>query len=322
MTYAEVTQFGNSEQIHFLESADPVVSDGQLLIEIQSAGINFSDIMARLGVYPDIPRPPFRPGFEVAGRVTSIGKGVKGFSVGDGVAAIMLAGGGYATHAVVDANTAIKLPPGLDFDRAAGLMVQGLTAYLLLKEAAAGKDDTVLISAAAGGVGSLAVQIAKKRGARVVGLASEAKHPFIKTLGADVAIDYGASGWSESVVSATKSKGVSVYLDSLGDLEQGAASMATFGRWFLYGMRDQRTASAAPGQFAGHLLEKNVTLRGYTLQSSFQHVPLALEDLFAWVADGSLKIDVTRYPLRDAAKAQDDFAARKTTGKVVLKPFA
>jgi NADPH:quinone reductase-like Zn-dependent oxidoreductase len=84
MTYAEVTQFGNSEQIHFLESADPVVSDGQLLIEIQSAGINFSDIMARVGVYPDIPRPPFRPGFEVAGRVKSIGKGVKGFSVGDG----------------------------------------------------------------------------------------------------------------------------------------------------------------------------------------------------------------------------------------------
>src|SRR6267143_197844 len=147
MTYAEVTQFGNSEQIHFLESADPVVSDGQLLIEIQSAGINFSDIMARLGVYPAIPRPPFRPGFEVAGRVTSIGKGVQGFSVGDGVAA---------------------------------MMVQGLTAYLLLKEAAAGKDDTVLISAAAGGVGSLAVQIAKKRGARVVGLASEAKHTFIK----------------------------------------------------------------------------------------------------------------------------------------------
>src|SRR5882672_4838863 len=156
MTYSEGTQFGNSEQIHFFGSADPVVSDGQLLIEIQSAGINFSDIMARLGVYPTIPRPPFRPGFEVAGRVKSIGKGVQGFSVGDGVAAMMLAGGGYATHAVVDANTAIKLPPGLDFDLAAGLMVQGLTAYLLLKEAAAGKDDTVLISAAAGGVGSLA----------------------------------------------------------------------------------------------------------------------------------------------------------------------
>jgi NADPH:quinone reductase-like Zn-dependent oxidoreductase len=86
-------------------------------------------------------------------------------------------------------------------------------------------------------------------------------------------------------------------------------------------MRVQRTTSAVAGQFVGHLLEKNVTLRGYTLQSGLQHVPLALKDLFAWVADGSLKIDVTRYPLRDAAKAQDDFAARKTTGKIVLKPF-
>src|SRR5258706_11053526 len=106
MTYAEVTQFGNSEQIHFLERADPVVSDGQLLIEIQSAGINFSHIMARLGVYPAISRPPFLPGFEVAGRVKSIGKGVQGFSGGDGVAAMMLAGGGYATHALGDANNA------------------------------------------------------------------------------------------------------------------------------------------------------------------------------------------------------------------------
>src|SRR5260370_30625902 len=103
MTYAEVTQFGNSNQIHFLESADPVVSDGQLLIEIQSAGINFSDIMARLGVYPAIPRPPFRPGFEVAGRVTSLGRGGKDFSLRDGGAALLLAGGGYAPHATVGA---------------------------------------------------------------------------------------------------------------------------------------------------------------------------------------------------------------------------
>jgi NADPH2:quinone reductase len=321
VTYAEVTEFGNSEHIHFRENADPVASDGQLLIEIQSAGINFSDIMARTGVYAAIPQPPFRPGFEVTGRVASVGKRVKDFSVGDGVAAMMLGGGGYATHAVIDADTAIKLPSGLDFDIAAALMVQGLTAYLVLKEAAAGKDDTVLISAAAGGLGSLAVQISKKRGARVVGLASEAKHHFVKALGADVVIDYSKPGWSRSVMSATNAKGVTVYLDSQADLEQGAASMAPFGRWFLFGIRDQRAASGPAGQFVGYLLEKNLTLRGYTLQSSFQHIPLALKDLFAWVADGSLKVDITRYPLRDAAKAQDDFAARRTTGKVVLKPF-
>jgi NADPH:quinone reductase len=321
MTYAEVTQFGNSEQIHFRESADPVVSDGQLLIEIQSAGVNFSDLMARTGVYPAIPRPPYRPGFEVAGRVAAVGNGVKGFSVGDGVAAMMLGGGGYATHAVVDANAAFRLPPGLDFDIAAALTVQGLTAHLVLKEAAAGKDDTVLIAAAAGGVGSLAVQIAKKRGARVVGLASESKHNFVTACGADVVIDYGNPRWAQSVLSATKNKGVTVYLDSYADLEQGAASMAAFGRWFIFGIRDQQTTAGPAGQFVGYLMEKNVTLRGYTLQSSFQHVPLALKDLFGWVADGSLRIDITRYPLRDAAKAQDDFAARKTTGKVILKPF-
>ena len=321
MRYAEVETFGGSEQIQFFESPDPVASEGTLLIEVQSAGINFADVLARMGVYPSIPSAPFRPGFEIAGPVTSVGRGVNGFSVGDRVAAIMLAGGGYSTHAVVAADTAIKLPPGFDYDIAAALMVQGLTAYLVLKEAGVKKGDTVLISAAAGGLGSLAVQISKKLGATVIGLASKAKHKFIKELGADVAIDYTNPGWSQSVLSATDNQGVNVYLDSQGDLEQGVASMATLGRWFLYGARDQHATSAPSSQFLSHVIENNIMLRGYTVQSSFQHVPLAIKDLFAWVADGSLKIDVTRYPLRDAAKAQDDFAARKTTGKVILKPF-
>ena len=200
-------------------------------------------------------------------------------------------------------------------------MVQGLTAYLVLKEAGVTKGDTVLIAAAAGGLGSLAVQISKKLGAQVIGLASKAKHESIKALGAHVAIDYTDAGWSQAVLSATDNKGANVYLDSQGDLEQGVASMAARGRWFLYGARDQRATSVLSTHFLVRLIEKNVMLRGYTVESSFQHVPLAIKDLFAWVADGSLKIDITRYPLRDAAKAQDDFAARKTTGKVILRPF-
>jgi len=115
------------------------------LIEIQSAGMNFADVMVRMGMYPSIPSAPFRPGFEIAGPVTSVGKGVNGFSVGDGVAAIMLAGGGYSTHAVIPAETAIKLPSGFDYDIAAALMVQGLAAYLVLKEAGVTKGDTVLM---------------------------------------------------------------------------------------------------------------------------------------------------------------------------------
>jgi NADPH2:quinone reductase len=321
MNYAVVQAFGGSEQIQFFESPDPLVTEGKLLIEIRSAGMNFADVMARTGIYPSIPRAPFRPGFEIAGLVKSVGRGVSGFSVGDRVAAITLAGGGYSTHAVVAADTAIKLPLGFDYDIAAALMVQGLTAYLVLKEAGLTQGETVLISAAAGGLGSLAVQIAKKLGATVIGLASKAKHKFVKERGADVAIDYTNSEWSKAVLSATDNQGVNVYLDSQGDLEQGVASMAKLGRWFLYGARDQRATSTLSSHFLVHLLENNVTLRGYTVESSFQHFALAINDLFAWAADGSLKIDVTRYPLRDAAKAQDDFAARRTTGKVILKPF-
>ena len=320
MRYAEVNAFGGSEHIHLLEGPDPVASEGTLVIEVQSAGVNFADLLARTGVYPPIPRAPFRPGFEVAGRVTSVGEGVNGISVGDGVAAL-LEGGGYATHAVIPAEAAIKLPSGFDYDLAAALTVQGRTAYLILKEAGLQQGETVLISAAAGGVGSIAVQISKKLGARVIGLASEAKHKFIKELGADVAIDYNSAGWSQAVLSATANKGVNVYLDSQGDLEQGVASMARLGRWFLYGARDQRATFAPANRFLIRLLENNVTLRGYTVQSSVQLVPLAFKDLFAWVADGSLKIDITRYPLRDAGRAQDDFAGRKTTGKVILKPL-
>lgn len=322
MKYAEVKKFGGSEQIQILESPDPTVSEGQLLIEVHSAGVNFSDIMARMGIYPAIQRAPFRPGFEIAGVVKAIGKGVKGFSIGDRVAAIILAGGGYSTHVVIPAETVIQLPPGFDFDVGAALMVQGLTAYLLLKEAGLKKGETVLISAAAGGLGSLAVQIAKKLGAKVIGLASESKHRLIKELGADAAIDYNKPDWSKDVLAATQNQGVNVYLDSQGDLEQGVATVAKLGHWLLYGIRHQGALSSAPSiQFLGHLLENNITLRGYTLESSVQHIPLAIKDLFTWVADGSLKIEIKQYSLREAAKAQDDFAARKTTGKVILKPL-
>jgi NADPH2:quinone reductase len=287
MKYAEVKAFGGSDQIRFSEAPDPAASEGQLVIEIRSAGVNFSDIMARTGIYPSIPRAPFRPGFEIAGPVKSVGKGVNGFSVGDGVAAIIPSGGGYATHAVVAADTAIKLPRGFDYDIAAALMVQGLAAYLVLKQSGARRGETVLVSAAAGGLGSLAVQISKKLGARVIGLASEAKHKLIEELGADVAVDYTKSGWSQAVLAATDNKGVNVYLDSQGDLEQGVASMARLGRWLLYGIRDQRATSAPAGRFLGRLLENNVMLRGFTVESSLQDAPPAIKDLFAWIADGS-----------------------------------
>jgi NADPH:quinone reductase len=322
MKYAEVKKFGGSEHIQIRESPDPIVSEGQLLIEVQSAGVNYSDIMARTGVYPAIPNAPFRPGFEIAGVVKAVGKGVNAFSVGDGVTAMTLAGGGYSTHVVIPAETGIKIPPGFDFDVAAALTVQGLTAHLVLKESGLKKGETVLISAAAGGLGALAVQIAKKLGARVIGLASESKHKFIKDLGADVAIDYTKPGWSNSVLSATNGQGANVFLDSQGDLEQGAASVAKLGRWFLYRIRDHGGATSIPTiPFLVRLLENDITFRGYTLLSSAQHIPLAFKDLFAWVTDGSLRVDIKRYPLREAGKAQDDFASRKTTGKVILKPF-
>ena len=160
MKYVEVSQFGGPEVLKIVDKETPTVADGMLVVEVKAAGVNYADVAARQGSFPAIAKAPFLPGFEVAGVVSEVGKGVKGFNVGDSVAAIT-SDGGYASHVVIPAAAAIPVPRGLDHFIATALLVQGLTAYLLLEQAQTKKDDVVLIAAAAGGVGSLAVQLAK-----------------------------------------------------------------------------------------------------------------------------------------------------------------
>jgi NADPH:quinone reductase-like Zn-dependent oxidoreductase len=160
-------------------------------------------------------------GFEIAGLVKGIGKGVEGFREGDSVAAI-IQGGGYATHAVITAATAIPLPAGLDHALAVAVLVQGVTAYILLDEAKVKQGDAVLISAAGGGLGNLAVQIAKGRGAKVVGLSSKSKFELVRSLGADHVADSDDAGWARSIKEVVGEKGIQVYLDSIGDLRTEA----------------------------------------------------------------------------------------------------
>jgi len=176
----------------------------------------------RSGFYPAITKAPFALGFEVAGVVREVGKGVEGFKVGDSVAAITLTGGGYVSHVVIPAATAIPFPNQLDSALAAAVLVQCLTAYILLDQAQVKNGDVVLIAAAAGGVGSLTVQLAKVKGATVIGLASESKVDLVKGLGADHVFDYGKAGWSAKALDVTRSRGVQVFLDSIGDLASEA----------------------------------------------------------------------------------------------------
>ena len=232
MKVVEVAEFGGPQVLTIIEKPTPSPTEGTLLIEVKAAGVNYSDVMARSGFYPQIPRAPFALGFEVAGVVKAVGQGVDGFKEGDPVAAIVLSGGGYATHVVVPAQIAIPLPPGLDFALATGALVQGLTAYMLIEESGLKADDAILISAAAGGVGSIAVQIAKTRGAKVIGLASRSKFELLTRLGADHTVDHDDTGWSLSVRDAVGDHGLQVYLDSIGDLSTGAfALLSHFGQW-------------------------------------------------------------------------------------------
>jgi NADPH2:quinone reductase len=199
-------------------------------------------------------------------------------------------------------------------------LLQGFTAYILLDQAQVKNGDVVLIGAAAGGVGSLAVQLAKARGATVIGLASESKFDLVKGLGAEHVFDYGKAGWSAEVSKVTRSHGVQVFLDSIGDLASEAFPLLSqFGRWIIHGIRTGNH-NALPAEAVGPMIEKNVSLIGFNLEGSLQHVPRALEELFKFVMDGTVKVAITKYPLADASIVHTLVEQRKTSGKLVLLP--
>jgi len=321
MKFIQVDTFGGPEQLHLLEKATPSPAQGQLLIEVKASGINFADLMMREGHYPPVGGTPFRPGFEVAGVVAVVGEGISGYSVGQRVMA-MVQGGGYASHAIVPAEMAVPLPDSLDFAPATALLVQGLTAYFLLETGQLKPGGTVLIPSAAGGVGSLAIQIAKLKGAgKVIGLASPSKHQKVRDYGVDEVFDYNQPGWAKQVMDATDGKGVDIYLDSQGDAGgEGAHALGKGAYWLVFGGQSSGGGSLDSGTFMG-LIFSGVTIRGYTLYEDMDKVGRALPELIGWAASGQLRIEANdRFPLADASKAHEAIANRQTSGKVVLEP--
>jgi NADPH2:quinone reductase len=314
MKFVEASKFGGPEVLTLVEAPTPTPQEATLLVEVRAAGVNYADIMARSGFYPRVPEAPFPVGFEIAGVVKAIGKGVQGFKEGDSVAAITQ-GGGYASHTVIAAATAIPLPAGLDHALAVAVLVQGVTAYILLEEAKAKEGDTVLISAAGGGLGNIAVQLAKARGAKVVGLTSKSKFEGVRSLGADHVADYDDASWAASVKQVVGEKGITVYLDSIGDLRTEAFPLLSqSGHWIIFGVRSS-VRNALPFEAVPVMIEKNITLRGFNLEGSLHQVPQALSALFKLVGEGKLKFEITKYPLSEAAKVHQLFEARQPLGK-------
>ena len=225
MRALELNGFDGVDSLTLVEAARPEPSPTEILIDVKAAGMNYAELELIRGKYPPGRPLPYVFGFEASGIVAAVGSGVRNFAVGDRVAAAV-SSGGYASYATADSNFAFAIPDGVTFAEAASITVQGLTAYSLLKLAARPQaHESILIQAAAGGVGIFLVQLAKLLGAKqVIALAgSDSKLELVRELGADVAINYTEAGWAESVLRATGGRGVDIVLEAVsGTVGNGA----------------------------------------------------------------------------------------------------
>ena len=240
-----IPRFGGPDVFETREVPDPTPGDGEIRIRVRAAGVNFADILARLGLYPDAPKPPMVVGYEVAGHIDAMGRSVVGFSDGDRVVALTRFGG-YADAVVVPAAQAFACPDDLSDAEAAAVPVNYLTASLALyRMAALGIGETVLVHNAGGGVGIAATQLARLRRATVIGTASAFKHDALRSFGVDHAIDYRVADVPEEVKKLTHGRGVDVILDPIGGRSFMASyqMLAPLGRLVVFGL-----SAAAPGQ--------------------------------------------------------------------------
>ncbi len=300
----------------------PTPGAGELLIEVTASGVNFIDIYQREGVYAG--DPPFTLGQECAGRVAALGDGVEGFGIGD-VVATASGVGTHAQYATALAANTVRVPAGLAPDLAAAAMLQGMTAHYLVNSTYPVRDgDTVLVHAAAGGVGQLLVQLAKAKGARVIAtVGSEAKVAVARAAGADEVVRYDQVDDLAAAIRELEPHGVHAAFDGVGraTFEASLAALRVRGLLVLFG--------AASGQVppfdlqrlnpAGSLFVTRPTLVHYV--ASRDELLWRAGEVLGAVDDGSLRLDVGgRYPLDDAQQAYRDLEGRTTTGKLLLVP--
>ena len=324
-------EHGGPEVLRYEEVPDPAPGPGQVLLRVLAAGVNYADASRRKGG-TSYPRPtplPFTPGSEVVGTVEKIGAGVAGIEPG---ATIMAwpGQGGYAEMAVADTADILPVPPGVKPVEALSLIIQGLTAALILKGSARLQaGESVLIEAAAGGVGVLAVQLAKIYGAgRVIGAASTpAKRDFVLSLGADAAVDYSQSGWAAEVKAQNGGRGVDIILEMTGGavFDEALDCLAPLGRMVAYGNASRQPMNLnAQRLFAQNQTVTGFFLRGFIAGQSRDRGAFAtqlLAELGGYVQSGRLRLQLGgSYKLAQAADAHRAIETRGTTGKIVLVP--
>jgi len=322
MKAIQVREFGSPEALEYAEVARPEPGPGEILVRNEAAGVNFIDVYHRTGQYEvDL---PLTPGVEGAGAVAAVGFDVSRFEKGDR-AAYAMAKGSYAEYAVVPADKAVKVPEGVDLRLAAAAMLQGMTAhYLTHTTYPLEEHDVALIHAAAGGVGSLLVQMAKLRGAHVIGTASTPeKVERAGKLGADEMILYSEVDFSEQVERITAGEGVDVVYDGVGRTTflKGLDCLRPRGTMVLYGQ-----ASGAVDPIDPQILNQKGSL--YLTRPSLSHyvatrgeLEQRATDLFEWMRTGRLSVSVHQtFELEEAPEAHRMIEARETQGKLLLTP--
>jgi NADPH2:quinone reductase len=313
MKAIQIEEFGGPEVLQYTEVPDPSPKLAEIVVNVKRSGINFADTHASRNDYLAEQTLPLIPGAEISGQ-TNDGRRV----------AALLGSGGYAEKVAVPQAQLIELPPEVDYDQAAGGLLQGLTAMALVHRCARIEpEETIVVEAAAGGTGTLAVQLAKRAGAKVIGLASsEEKRELVQNLGADATVDSRAEDLGEAIRAANDGKRVDAVLHMSGgeafDAELGI--LAPLGRMVVFGIasREQRQISTAS------LLRGSKAVIGFWLAHLLMRPDLLapmIRDLFAAIAAKELTVTIGEvYPLSEAARAHEDLIARRTSGKLLLDP--
>jgi NADPH:quinone reductase len=309
----QIDEFGGPEVLEYRDVADPQPGDGEVLVEVARSGINFADTHATRNDYLAEQQLPLIPGAEVSGR-TPDGKRV----------AAILGGGGYAQKIAVPEAMLVPVPDEVDDDQAAALLLQGITAMALVRRCARVEPgETLLVEAAAGGTGSLAVQLGKQAGAKVIGLASsEEKRKVVEGLGADATVDSRADDLEEAILAANDGKRVDAVLHMSGGdaFDAELSALAPLGRMVVFGIasREQREVSSAA------LLRGSKAVIGFWLVHLLMRpaeVGPMIAELLSAVGKGELEVNVGEvYPLSEAPRAHEDLIGRRTTGKLLLDP--
>jgi NADPH2:quinone reductase len=317
-----VHEYGDASKLIYEEAPKPEPKPGEVRVRVQAAGLNFIEIYQRKGWYP---QPlPVGLGGEFGGTVDALGEGVSGFSLGDRVATANGAGG-YADYALVPAAKLVPVPDAISLEQAAAVMLQGMTAhYLAMSTYPLKPGDTVLVHAAAGGVGLLLVQMAKKSGATVIATVSSAeKAALARVAGADQVILYSQQDFEAEVLRLTAGKKVEVVYDGVGKttFAKGLNCLKPRGYMVLYGQASGPVEPVDPQILnqKGSLFLTRPTLGHYTLTRT--ELLKRAGDLFAWMQSGELQVRVDKtFPLREAAAAHTYMEGRETKGKVLLLP--